>query len=205
MKNKLILIAVFILSALSLSAQNNNSYSVWLEKGEDFKVVTETDLSGDRNYNYIYGEIVTKDNKTTSAYLQILREQKWWNAPILIHAEFRSYINYNEKINNVYLIGTTFEIVDTKAGFIDIQTLYRYDGKNNYQLTLLSEWNYKRFKYTMYADFYGTDKLYMLSENRFFFQICKNIRIGANIELSNKTVNPDGFKICPLGILRFDL
>ena len=57
----------------------------------------------------------------------------------------------------------------------------------------------------MYTDFYGTDKLYILSENRFFFQVCKNIRIGANIELSNKTINPDGFKIRPLGILRFDL
>lgn len=205
MKNRLILIIVFILSALTLSAQNDNSYSVWIEKGEDFKVVTETDLSGNRNYNYIYGEIVTKNNKTTSAYLQILREQKWWNAPILIHAEFRSFLADNEKINNVYLIGPTFEVVDTKAGFIDIQTLYRYDGKNNYQLTLLSEWNYKRFKYTMHADLYGTDRLYILSENRFFFKICKNVRIGANIELSNKTINPDGFKIRPLRILRFDL
>ena len=57
----------------------------------------------------------------------------------------------------------------------------------------------------MYADFYGMDKLYILSENRFFFQLCRNIRIGANIELSNHVINPDGFKCRPLGVLRFDL
>lgn len=201
---KRFIFTLFVLfSALTITGQNN--YSVWLEKGEDFKVVSETDLSGERNYNYIYGEIVTKSNQTTSAYLQILREQKWWNAPILIHVEFRSFLTDIEKVNNVYLAGTSFEVLDTKAGFFDIQTLYRYDGKNNCQVTLLNEWNYKRFRYSMYADFYGMDKLYILSENRFFFQLCKNIRIGTNIELSNYVINPDGFKCRPLGVLRFDL
>ena len=69
---KRFIFTLFVLfSTLTITAQNN--YSVWLEKGEEFKVVTETDLSGERNYNYIYGEIVTDNNQTTSAYLQILR------------------------------------------------------------------------------------------------------------------------------------
>ena len=119
--------------------------------------------------------------------------------------EFRSFLTDIEKVNNAYLAGTSFEVLDTKDGFFDIQTLYRYDGKNNCQITLLNEWNYKRLRYSMYADFYGMDKLYILSENRFFFQLCKNIRIGTNIELSNNVINPDGFKCRPLGVLRFDL
>ncbi len=205
MKYKFILTIILFLTSLSLSAQMDNNYSVWLEKGEDFKIVAETDLSADRNYNYIYGEVVTKDNKTTSAYLQILREQKWWDAPVFVHAEFRSFLTNSEKINNVYLIGTSFEIVDNEHGFLDIQTLYRHDGKNNYQLTMLNEWNYKRFRYSMYADFYGVNKLYILSENRFFFKVCDNLRIGANIELSNNVINDNSFKCRPFGIIRFDL
>ena len=74
MNYKLIFTLLVLFSSLTITGQNN--YSVWLEKGEDFKVVSETDLSSERNYNYIYGEIVTKSNQTTSAYLQILREQK---------------------------------------------------------------------------------------------------------------------------------
>lgn len=202
-KNRLILILTIVFSSLFSYAQEN--YSVWIEKGDEMKIVTETDLAGDRNYNYIYGEIVTESNQTTTAYLQILREQKWWNAPISIHAEFRSFLLEGEKVNNVYLIGTSFRTVDVNAGFIDIQTLYRYDTKNNAQLTLLSEWNYKRFRYSMYADFFGMDKLYMLSENRFFYQICGFIRIGANVELSNHVINMDGFKCRPFAVLRFDL
>ena len=201
---KRFIFTLFVLfSTLTITAQNN--YSVWLEKGEEFKVVTETDLSGERNYNYIYGEIVTDNNQTTSAYLQILREQKWWDAPIMIHAEFRSFLTDIEKVDNVYLIGTAFRVLDKNAGFLDVQTLYRHDGKSNCQVTLLSVWNYKRFMYSMYADFYGMDKFYAYSENRFFFQLCKNIRIGANIELTNHVINPDGFKCRPLGVLRFDL
>lgn len=194
---------LMVIICIVASAQN----SIWLEKGKgDALAVAEfKHIPNDDVFNYIYVELdISKHNDTRSSYLLISRDQKWWDTHMWIHAEFRSFVGKDFSTDNVFLIGPNFEMIGGKVGFINLQTMYRYDGKSNFQITMLSDVEYKRFFYSMYADFYGTDRLYMHTENRFFFKVVPHVRVGANLILTTgETTRYFDFK--PMGILRIDL
>lgn len=186
-----------------LEAQN----SVWLEKGRgDALVVAEfKHIPNDSIFNYIYVESdFSKHNDTRSTYVLISRDQKWWEAPVWVHGEIRTFVGKDFSMDNVYLIGPMFELTGGKLGFINLQTMYRYDGKSNYQVTFLSDVEYGRFFYSMYADFYGSDRMYLHTENRFFFKVVPHVRIGANLVLTNGEISED-FDFKPMAVLRIDL
>ena len=148
---------LLVSAVIAVSAQN----SIWLEKGKgDALVVAEfKDIPNDNVFNYIYVESdFSNSNDTRSTYILASRDQKWWDTKIWIHGEIRSFVGKDFSTDNVFLIGTNNELVGNKYGFINLQTMYRYDGHSNCQVTLLSDWEYGRFFYSMYADFYGSDK-----------------------------------------------
>ena len=185
------------------SAQN----SIWLEKGEgDALAVAEfKHFPNDNVFNYIYVELdISKYNNTRSNYLLISRDQKWWDMHLWIHGEFRSFVGKDFSADNIYLIGPMVELVGGKLGFINLQTMYRYDGSHNFQVTLLSDVEYKRFFYSMYADMYGSDRTYLHTENRFFFKVIPHLRVGANIVITSGEGNGD-FYVKPMAVLRVDL
>lgn len=187
---------------IAVSAQN----SIWLEKGKgDALVVAEFKDIHDDVFNYIYVESdFSKHNDTRSTYVLASRDQKWWKTPVWVHGEIRSFVGQDFSTDNVFLIGPMFELTGGKLGFINLQTMYRYDGKSNFQITFLSDVESGRFFYSMYADFYGYDKLYMHTENRFFFKVIPHVRIGANLVLTNGEVS-EHFDFKPMGVLRIDL
>ena len=187
---------------IAVSAQN----SIWLEKGkDDALVVAEFKDIHDDVFNYIYVESdFSKHNDTRSTYVLASRDQKWWKTPVWVHGEIRSFVGQNFSTDNVFLIGPMFELTGGKLGFLNLQTMYRYDGKSNFQITFLSDVESGRFFYSMYADFYGYDKLYMHTENRFFFKVIPHVRIGANLVLTNGEVS-EHFDFKPMGVLRIDL
>lgn len=187
---------------IAVSAQN----SIWLEKGRgDALVVAEFKDIHDDVFNYIYVESdFSKHNDTRSTYVLASRDQKWWKTPVWVHGEIRSFVGKDFSTDNVFLIGPMFELTGGKLGFINLQTMYRYDGKSNFQITFLSDVESGRFFYSMYADFYGYDKLYMHTENRFFFKVIPHVRIGANLVLTNGEVS-EHFDFKPMGVLRIDL
>lgn len=187
---------------IAVSAQN----SIWLEKGKgDALVVAEFKDIHDDVFNYIYVESdFSKHNDTRSTYVLASRDQKWWKTPVWVHGEIRSFVGQDFSTDNVFLIGPMFELTGGKLGFINLQTMYRYDGKSNFQITFLSDVESGRFFYSMYADFYVYDKLYMHTENRFFFKVIPHVRIGANLVLTNGEVS-EHFDFKPMGVLRIDL
>ena len=190
-------------SVTTLQAQSQNS--LWLEKGKDNTLlVAEFKDSHPRHFNYLYVESELGSTETKSVYVLFSRDQKFWDKNIWIHGEFRTFAAFEEKVNTIFLLGPMFTLMDNKTGFVNLQTMYRYDGKSNAQVSLLSDLTYKRLYYTMFADFYGTDKLYMHSENRLFFNVYKCINIGCNVILMlNETEKQ--FKVKPLAVLRIDL
>jgi hypothetical protein len=185
----------------TLFAQN----SVWLEKGkENPLLVAEFKDAKDNVFNYLYVESELSNNITNSTYILASRDQKWWDMHMWIHGEFRSFVGSNFSTDNVFLAGINTEIVGNKYGFVNLQTMYRYDGHSNCQVTLLSDWEYGRFFYSMYADFYGYDKTYLHTENRFFFKVVPHVRIGANLVLTSGEVS-EGLDFKPMAVLRVDL
>lgn len=198
---KLLLSLLFVLISLCSYSQN----SLWIEKGKDNPlVVFEYKDIKDNVFNYIYVESEISKNVTNSTYVLASRDQKWWDKPIWVHGEFRTFLSKDFLSDNIYLIGPMFEITSSKLEFVNIQTMYRYDGKSNFQITLLSDVEYKRFLYSMYMDNYGTDKWYFHSENRLFIKIIDPVRIGGNLLVTlNETKK--GIDLKPMAVLRIDL
>lgn len=185
---------------MSADAQN----SLWLEQGKNTLLVFEFKDFKDDVFNYIYVESELKDSKTPSTYVLVSRDQKWWDKNIWIHGEFRTFVGEQFLNDNIYLIGPMFGLADGKLGFINLQTMYRYDGKSNFQATFLSDIEYKRILYSMYLDTYGTDKFYAHSENRLFFKLVNHVRIGGNLIVTLNEVKK-GLDFKPMAELRIDL
>ena len=186
--------------------KSNAQNSIWMEKGKgDALVVAEFKDIHEDVFNYIYVESdFSKSNDTRSTYVLASRDQKWWDTNVWVHAEIRSFVGNDFSADNVFLIGPNTELIGNKYGFVNLQTMYRYDGHSNCQVTLLSDWEYGRFFYSMYADFYGYDKTYMHTENRFFFKVIPHLRIGANLVLTSGEVCK-GLDFKPMAVLRVDL
>ena len=176
---KKILVLLFtLLSVMLVKAQN-----IQISKGEEFKVIAETELHYENSMSFLYTELVIEDNKATSTYVQLFREQKFWEAPIYIHAEFRTFLAEQFLTDNIYMLGAAWGLLANEYCYITLEALYRYDGQNNWQFTTVGGFLKDRLSFSHYADFYGTDKLYMFSENKIFYEIAKPLSIGANIEL----------------------
>lgn len=198
----LLIITFLMIFSVQSYSQNN---SVWIERASNKTLlVGEFKDSHEHSYNYLYIESEIDSKQTNSTYVLASTDRKWWDASIWIHGEFRTFLSKDFSANNIYLIGPNFDILSNKNGFLNVQTMYRYDGKNNFQVSLLSDIEWKFIYYSMFLDTYGTDKFYAHSENRLFFQIFKPIRIGGNLIV---TLNEEekGVKVTPMFLIRVDL
>lgn len=197
---KRVLLLLITLLSLSVNAQN----SVWLEEGKNTLVVAEFKDAKDNVFNYLYVESEIKNSVTPSTYVLASRDQKWWDKSIWVHGEFRTFVGNDFLSNNIYMIGPMFDLAEGKLGFLNLQTMYRYDGKSNFQVSVLSDIEYKRIYYSMFLDTYGTDKFYAHSENRLFIKLIDHIRVGGNLIITlNETTK--GFDFKPMAVLRLDL
>jgi hypothetical protein len=197
---KILLATLFGL--LFITGQSQNVQIAW---GEEVKVVAETELHDDNSMSFLYTELVVENNKAASTYVQLFREQKFWEAPVYIHAEFRTFIAEQFLTNNVYMIGAAFGVIAKENGYLTLEALYRYDDRNNWQFTTVGGFFYKDLSFSHYADFYGVDRLYMFSENKLFYQLSNHFKVGCNIELGLNTREGKKWSCYPFVILRIDL
>ena len=194
------LFLMLFLSA-TLFAQN----SVWLEKGkEDPLLVAEFKDAKDNVFNYLYVESELSNNITNSTYILASRDQKWWDKNIWVHGEIRTFVGKDFASDNIFLIGPMFGLLEGKYGFLNVQTMYRYDGKSNFQVSILSDVEYKSILYSMFLDTYGTDKFYAHTENRLFIKLFNPVRIGGNLVVTLNEVEK-GIKLKPMAVIRIDL
>ncbi len=195
------LLLMLFLSTISF-AQN----SIWLEKGESnpLLVAEFKHMPNDNVFNYLYVESELSHNVTNSTYILASRDQKWWDKNIWVHGEIRTFVGKDFSSDNIFLIGPMFGLLEGKYGFLNVQTMYRYDGKSNFQVSILSDVEYKSILYSMFLDTYGTDKFYAHTENRVFIKLFNPIRIGGNLLVTLNEVEK-GIKITPMAVIRIDL
>ena len=195
--------SLFLMLFLSatLFAQN----SVWLEKGKEGPLlVAEFKDAKDNVFNYLYVESELSNNITNSTYILASRDQKWWDKNIWVHGEIRTFVGKDFASDNIFLIGPMFGLLEGKYGFLNVQTMYRYDGKSNFQVSILSDVEYKSILYSMFLDTYGTDKFYAHTENRLFIKLFNPVRIGGNLVVTLNEVEK-GIKLKPMAVIRIDL
>lgn len=192
------LIICFI--AIAGDAQN-----IQIAYGEELKVIAETELHDNNSMSFLYTELVIEDNKAASTYVQLFREQKFWEAPVYIHAEFRTFIAEQFLTNNVYMLGAAWGVLAKENGYVTLEAMYRYDDRNDWQFTTVGGFDYGRLSFSHYADFYGVDKLYVFSENKIFYQLSKHVKVGTNIELGLNARENKEWSCFPFAVLRIDL
>lgn len=202
-KQATVSVMLMLLFAIPGYSQDNNS--IWLERSKDKTLlVGEFKDIHERAFNYLYVESEIDSRDTKSTYVLGSTDRKWWDKNIWVHGEFRTFLSKDFSMNNIYLIGPNFEALSGKAGFLNVQTMYRYDGKNNFQVSILSDLEWKFIYYSMFLDTYGTDKFYAHSENRLFFRLFNPVRIGGNL-IATLNEEEKGLKLTPMLLIRVDL
>lgn len=145
-------------------------------------------------------------NEVTSAYWEIARELKFWDAPVSAHLEYNGGINY---IKDSYLAGATYSYnnKDFSKGF-SLTASYKYihsnESPNNFQLTGTWYVNFGKgkFSFTGFADFWrekhsdregNKHEFTFISEPQFWFNLnaleCVdndfNLSVGTEWEISS--------------------
>ena len=198
------IISLFLL--LHSFCSNISAHNIQLLQGDsETKLVAETEIYSPQSLSFIYFESTINNNKFTSAYLQICHDHKWWEAPLMLHAEFRGYISTETTFNNNYLAGLTWEALKHKNGFISVEALFRYDYKCNWQTTAIYGYNKNRLLLSGYIDIYGPTTVSAFNENKIFYNIHRQFYAGINLEFSKNVRKIGHWYFIPFAIVRINL
>ena len=157
-----------------------------------------------------------------SAYTEISRELKFWDAPISAHVEYNGGLSNTVSFDNAYLVGPSYSwnSADFTKGFT-LMAMYKYIQKhedpNNFQIPGTSYVHSSDSKYTCSGidDFWREKNPHgyfiFLSEPQFWVNLNKfkafddkfNLSIGTEIELSQNFSFRDGFYTIPTLALKW--
>ena len=164
-KQVFMLVMGLLLSVVTVNAQNiqlhydfgNNVYD---ELSDRAKITTTVEMFRPDKWGstFFFVDMDYADNAVASAYWEIARELKFWEAPVSAHLEYNGGLNY---IKNSYLAGATYSYnnKDFSKGFT-VSALYKYicgnESKNNFQLTGTWYVNFGKgkFSFSGFADFW---------------------------------------------------
>lgn len=166
---------------------------------------------------YFFVDMDINGQGMASAYWEISRELKFWEAPFLLHVEYNGGLAKGFSYNNAYLGGLTYSYMskDFRKN-ITLSALYKYIHKHlsphNFQLT--STW-FIHFAhnglctFSGFADFWREKNQYgsfiFLSEPQFWVNLNKlkavddkfKLSIGTELELSHDFGGRNGFYAVP--------
>lgn len=132
------------------------------------------------------------ENATTFAYLEatynggallkVFREQKYWKAPVFIHAEYQTTFNGN----HTAIVGPSYTY-GLPTGFLSFGVFYHYDtnpGEHAVQASFCYLWNWKRLELYGYNHFWQNSAPCFFGENRAHISITDHFKVGAILDLT---------------------
>jgi hypothetical protein len=169
---RFLIIAVLCLSALTAKAQ-----TIEVVLGEQPRIFLEKTSITDKSITFAYLE----GSYGAGAMVKLFREQKWWDVPAYIHAEYQSTFNGS----HTAIAGGTWSF-GLPNGFISLSPLYRYDfgiNRNAIQLSnaYLAAWKwcelygYNHIWYNGGVNFFGEERLHINITSRFKIGVILNI------------------------------
>lgn len=170
---RFLIIAVLCLSALTAKAQ-----TIEVVLGEQPRVFLEKTIVSENATSFGYLEA----GANGGAMLKLFHEQKFWNAPAYIHAEYQTTFNGSHTV----ITGGTWSF-GLPNGFISLSPMYRYDfGPNTHAVQLsnsyLASWKW--------CELYGYNHVWYngginyFGEERFHINLTKHLKIGAILNLT---------------------
>ena len=171
---RLFIAFVFTLAALSMKAQ-----TVELVLGSQPRILVEKTAVTDNSVSFAYLEAAYQGG----AMLKLFHEQKWWEFPAYIHAEYQTAFDNS----HTAILGGAYSF-GLRNGFISICPLYRYDFGINAHAVQLSNCYFVAWKW---CELYGYNHIWFnggmnfFGEERYHINITKHFKIGAILDITH--------------------
>lgn len=152
----------------------------------ELKVISETTGTGENYVGYAYVELGSTPfikSDFNWAYAQLFLEQKFWETPLFLHAEYRTFLSDNY-FDNIFHFGVAYTF-GFKAGYLAIEPLYRYNAVQGHgaQLSIVGGWDWKHLNLAHFTDIYSGHNMptfcSMYNECRLFYKVCRRFELGA--------------------------
>ena len=146
------------------------------------KVLSETTSIGKNHVGYAYAELTGLCGGGAEAYGQFFWEQKFWNKPIFIHAEYRETVANSFYESTAYL-GAAY-CVYSKHGYLALEPLAMWRQRLGFgaQFSVVGGWEWKHFILEHYTDLWKTHEMNtpidIYSQTRFFVKVYKRLSAG---------------------------
>lgn len=225
---KKVLVALLVFTAFAANAQTNLQLHYDLGQGRKYVTSTLEMFKPDKWGNTFFFVDIDYNspsgNHPSTAYMEIARCLKFWDAPISAHVEYNGGLmglgNTYLPINNAWLAGIDYGWHDKSFNkFLNFKVLYKnIQGKQpaSFQLTGVWTLNFfnKKFTASGFADFWREDnlnftngagdaivpettKFVFISEPQFWYNATENLSLGSEIEVASNFGTVKGFKVCP--------
>ena len=189
MKKVFLFLLIFVLqtSCFKVVAQDKNDLSsslmlLYSPLDGSGKVLSETTSIGKNHVGYAYAELTGFCGGGPEAYGQFFQEQKFWDKPIFIHAEYRGVVADSFYESTAYL-GAAY-CVYSKHGYLALEPLAMWKQRLGFgaQLSVVGGWEWKYFILEHYTDLWKTHKMDtpidIYSQTRFFVKVYKRLSLG---------------------------
>lgn len=159
---------VLFLMLVSLVMIAGRAQDIQFMFGEQSKVFFETTAVEDNRTTFAYMEAAYEGG----AMLKLFREQKFWELPLYIHAEYQTTF-----AEHTAIIGAAYTI-NHNRGYLSLAPLFRYDNKAAAQLSIsyLLVWKW--------GDFNGYNHLWYNGNYNFVGEERLNINVTDKIAVS---------------------
>ena len=218
----LALLAVMNLSSVAQNIQMHYDFGRQLYDENatrpEFTTTVEMFRADKWGSTFFFVDMDYANNEVSSAYWEIARELKFWQAPVSLHLEYNGGLNY---IKDAYLVGATYgwNAKDFSKGWTFTPS-YKYicDNSDPHNFQLTATWYLNmldgKLSFTGFADFWREKHMdgegnahdytfiaepqLWLNFNRFKWADKDfNLSVGTEVELSNNFALFDGFYAIP--------
>lgn len=179
--------SVLLLQSFGLAAQEKSDISsslMFLYSPFDGsgKVASETTALGKDHVGYAYAELAGFSGGGAEAYGQFFWEQKFWEKPIFMHAEYRGIAAGGFYESTAYT-GAAYCIY-SKHGFLALEPLAMWKQRMGFggQFSMVGGWEWKRLIIEHYTDIWKTHKMNspidLYSQTRLFIKVYRRLYAG---------------------------
>ena len=182
-----ILALILMIPCFNLEAQEKSNISsslmlMYSPFDGSGKAATETTALGENHVGYAYAELTGFSGGGAEAYGQFFWEQKFWEKPIFMHAEYRGVAAGGFYESTAYL-GAAYCIY-SRHGYLALEPLAMWKQRLGFggQFSVVGGWEWKHFIVEHYTDLWRTHKMTspvdLYSQTRLFVKVCKRLYAG---------------------------
>jgi hypothetical protein len=178
----LLMISCFCMQAQEKSDISSSLMLMYSPFDGSGKVASETTALGEDHVGYAYAELTGLSGGNAEAYGQFFWEQKFWEKPLFMHAEYRGVAAGGFYESTAYL-GAAYCIY-SRHGYLALEPLAMWKQRMGFggQFSVVGGWEWEHFIIEHYTDLWRTHKMTspvdLYSQTRLFVKVYKRLYAG---------------------------